>query len=462
MASQPTPPAAPATPTILVIGNAPDDLSRARRVLERQCFRVLSTQSAQEGLALLGAEPLVAIVADGTIEGTTALDFLRRAMTVDARPRRILVGLPDAALLAAAINQGWLFAVLPRPFDSRALSQTASRAVEAFSQKEEQRRLLDDLQVRVRELESELRASTARAIPLPAPAPEEEYRLSPSGAYESVSALPVARFADAPPAPFQSVIPEESVGATTERELVAVSLAEAQPAVFAYKQQVEAALGLAVRRIEAGLSSGAHPEETAWGMLALLLAGPDGASSPSVRRAASRLVGLAGSGRGGSIAAWALIERFARTQSPSDHDLAEAALAWVSFPSVSTPDLAAVGSLLALTAASEAGLVPEAGARERLRGIIQRLVHMPRHSDNLFVDALNALAGHAPAELFGALSARQRRSGALAGEVHEQELPPLVSTAMAALVFGVENLRGAVVNALRHAEEETGALATLP
>jgi ActR/RegA family two-component response regulator len=481
MAEQATPTPASATPTILVVGDAKGEVARARRVLERQCFRVVTAPTVQSALALLGQEYLVAIVADEQFEGAHGLDFLRRAMGVDERPRRVVIGLPDAALLAAAINQGWLFACLPRPFDSRALTQTASRAVEAYTRKEEQRRLLDELQARVHELETEIRSQSPHSGSFPSTAnrsgafatpvqgfapvrvpepnspasliPESdadeptEYRLLAEDTYESMRALPAARFLDQPPKPFQSVMaepPQEK----TEIDLRRVEPVAPTPISLSV---ADTCMGLALRRIESGLSSGAHPEETAWGMVALLLLSAEGAAQAAIRRAASRLVGLAGSGRGGSIAAWALIERFARSQSPADQELAEASLAWVSLPAMTTPDVAAASSLLALTAAAEAGLTPEAGAAERLRAIIARLSPDPvmRGQLTLFSACLGALSGRQTSEVVPILSSWQRRAGALSGEVNDPDHPPLVSTSMAAIIFGAARVQGVAVNALR-------------
>jgi CheY-like chemotaxis protein len=438
------------TPTALVVGDALDEISRSRRVLERYCFRVLTASSMQQALDIVSKETVVVIITDTFFEGASGLDFLRRTMSIDAKPRRIFIGSPEAALLAAAINQGWLFACLPRPFDSRALSQTAIRASEAYANKEEQRRLIEDLTARIQTLESELRNVTQKT---PLPEIAGEYRFSNNETFESARAIPIKLFGDVPPKPFQSAMPISASEPITERELVAVTtpienFALAARAATKYQEHTH----LAVMRLVAGLSAGSPPEETAWGLAALVILGQDTAAGVAARRAASRLMGLAGSGRGGSIAAWALAERFARTQNPSDRALAEAALAWVSLPATTTPDLAAVSSLLALVAGSTAGLSEDIGAIERLRAIVSRFIVSPqlKGEQALLITCIAAISGRDVTPAANLLAAIQRQSGGLAGEVEHANTPPLIATAMAAIIIGASQLQGAVVSALRH------------
>jgi CheY-like chemotaxis protein len=436
------------TPTALVVGDAPEEVSRARRVLERYCFRVVTTPTTQQALDLVGKESVVVIIADTSFEGASGLDFLRRAMSLDPKARRIFIGSPDGALLAAAINQGWLFACLPRPFDSRSLSQTAIRASEAYANKEEQRRLIEDLTARIQALEAEIRNFTQKASPESA----GEYRFSGMDTFESARAIPIIPFRDQPPKPFQSAMSTPISEPITEKELPAVSVPSESFALAATSAaKFQENTQLAVMRLVAGLSAGSQPEETAWGLAALVILGQDTAAGVAARRAASRLMGLAGSGRGGSIAAWALVERYARTQSPSDQAFAEAALAWVSLPSTTTPDLAAASSLLALVAGAEAGLLDDTGARERLRSIVSRFVISPmlKGDQALLIACLCALSGRDVARVANLLAAMQRQSGGLAGEVDHANTPPLIATAMAAIIFGATQLQGAVVSVLR-------------
>jgi ActR/RegA family two-component response regulator len=438
------------TPTALIVGDANDEKSRARRVLERYCFRVVTAPTMQQALDIVSKEPIVVAIADSVFEGNTGLDFLRRVMTIDPKARRILIGSPDVSLLAAAINQGWLFACIPRPFDSRTLSQTAIRASEAYANKEEQRRLIEDLTARVQVLEAELRNLTQQT-----PLPVNEYRFTGAEAFESARAIPVKPFGDLPPKQFQSAL--STVSPKTDRDLPAVSASPQEAFANAAKvvDRNQECTQLAVMRLVAGLSAGSPPEETAWGLVALVILGQDSAAGVAARRAASRLMGLAGSGRGGSIAAWALSERFARTQNPSDRALAEAALAWVSLPSTTTPDLAAVSSLLALVAGAESGLSEEIGAAVRLREIAARVASAPspKGEQALLVACLNALSGRDVTPTANLLAVSQRQVGGLAGEVEYPNMAPLVATAMAAIIFGSAQLQGSVVSVLRQSAQ---------
>jgi hypothetical protein len=76
---------------------------------------------------------------------------------------------------------------------------------------------------------------------------------------------------------------------------------------------------------------------------------------------------------------------------------------------------------------------------------------------SLLSACLAALAGRDVSEIARSLSAVQRQSGALAGEVAIPEFPPLVATAVAVLLFGAPLIQGAVANALRNPSERPEA-----
>lgn len=117
---------------ILVVDDEPSNL----RVLERlfrHDYEVISAESGEEALRLLGEHDAALVITDQRMPNMTGVELLKR--TADIRPqmvRIILTGYTDVETLVEAINSGLVYKYVTKPWDNEELSLTVSRALEHY------------------------------------------------------------------------------------------------------------------------------------------------------------------------------------------------------------------------------------------------------------------------------------------------------------------------------------------
>ena len=115
--------ALPATePTLLLVDDDAFMLELLRESVEGQGWRVLTAASGEEALALLGREPVAAIVSDHLMPGMSGARLLAEARRLaPASFRIVLSGSPDEAAIAAALACGDADRCLSKPWRAEAL-----------------------------------------------------------------------------------------------------------------------------------------------------------------------------------------------------------------------------------------------------------------------------------------------------------------------------------------------------
>jgi CheY-like chemotaxis protein len=116
---------------VLLVDDEERILSALRRVLRREGYEILCAEGAAEGLAILEARAVDAIVSDHKMPGTTGLAFLERAAAL--RPSAVpllLTGWPEA-IPESALEKLGVFALLTKPWDDAELKETLRRALRA-------------------------------------------------------------------------------------------------------------------------------------------------------------------------------------------------------------------------------------------------------------------------------------------------------------------------------------------
>ncbi len=119
-------------PLVLLVDDEPDILVALRDLLEDE-FRVLSTVSPQDALAMLAREPGVSvIVSDQRMPGMTGDVFLARARHVSPAEALMLTGYADLTAVVSALNDGRISGYVHKPWEPAALlamiRQAAARA----------------------------------------------------------------------------------------------------------------------------------------------------------------------------------------------------------------------------------------------------------------------------------------------------------------------------------------------
>ncbi|MDO9226570.1 MAG: EAL domain-containing protein [Pseudomonadota bacterium] len=118
------------TRTLLLVDDEPGILASLRRMLRKEGYRILTADSAAEGLALLALEDVQVVISDQRMPGMSGSEFLTRVK--DMHPdcvRIILSGQADMASVLDAINNGAVYKFLTKPWDDE---QLRDRIREAF------------------------------------------------------------------------------------------------------------------------------------------------------------------------------------------------------------------------------------------------------------------------------------------------------------------------------------------
>jgi two-component system response regulator HupR/HoxA len=152
-------------PIVLIVDDEPRVLDALEAILAED-FRVLRATGGDQALALLRAEPEVAvIVTDHRMPAMTGVELLRRSQDlVPDAGRIVLTAYTDVDSLMEAINTGHIYHFVAKPWDPKELLVIVRRAAERHALARDNARLRDELELALNALRRE--ASEARARPL--------------------------------------------------------------------------------------------------------------------------------------------------------------------------------------------------------------------------------------------------------------------------------------------------------
>ena len=117
---------------ILIVDDEPANLRTLARLF-RQDYEVLTAESGDDALALLGQHDVALLITDQRMPGMTGIELLKK--TVPLRPRMvriILTGYTDVDALVEAINCGQVYRYVAKPWDNEELRLTVRRALEHY------------------------------------------------------------------------------------------------------------------------------------------------------------------------------------------------------------------------------------------------------------------------------------------------------------------------------------------
>ncbi|MBC7938144.1 MAG: EAL domain-containing protein, partial [Chitinophagaceae bacterium] len=129
--------------TLLLVDDEQNILAALRRLLRRDGYRILTANSAAEGLQCLACEEVDVILSDQRMPGMTGVEFLHRAKDLYPNTLRlVLSGYTELQSIIDAVNEGAIYKFLTKPWDDERLR---GHIADAFRQKEladENRRLV--------------------------------------------------------------------------------------------------------------------------------------------------------------------------------------------------------------------------------------------------------------------------------------------------------------------------------
>ncbi|HUI27189.1 MAG TPA: hybrid sensor histidine kinase/response regulator [Candidatus Kryptonia bacterium] len=132
--------------TVLVVDDEPASLRAVQRALAGH-YRVVTANSAAEGLQVLADQPVAMVIADHRMPEMTGTEFLARATTLYPDAIRVLLtGYTDVETVIGAINAGHVYSYLSKPWEPRELQLAVRRGFERYEADVERRRLLHELE----------------------------------------------------------------------------------------------------------------------------------------------------------------------------------------------------------------------------------------------------------------------------------------------------------------------------
>ncbi len=139
---------------ILYVDDDHENLRAFRRLFRKE-YQVFLAESGEEGLELLQANaPIPVIITDQRMPEMTGIEFLERTRELSPDSIRIIItGFTDVQALIDAINTGRVYRYITKPWDEQELYVTLKRAIESYELKQNNERLLVDLQRKHEELE---------------------------------------------------------------------------------------------------------------------------------------------------------------------------------------------------------------------------------------------------------------------------------------------------------------------
>jgi len=120
----------------LLVDDEPNILNALKRLLRREGYRILSAESAAQGLDLLATHRVQVIISDQRMPVMTGTEFLSRVK--DLYPdtvRLVLSGYSELESLTDAINKGAIYRYISKPWDDDMFKQDVTQAFRYYRER---------------------------------------------------------------------------------------------------------------------------------------------------------------------------------------------------------------------------------------------------------------------------------------------------------------------------------------
>lgn len=128
------------------------------KIAFKKYYQIITASTGQEGLQLFQSDPRIAIVvADQRMPGMQGIDMLSRMREINPDAVRIvLTAYTEVVDLIDAINKGHIYHYVVKPWDESDLLQILKKAGESYALNRENKRLLEELKKKNKDLSDEL------------------------------------------------------------------------------------------------------------------------------------------------------------------------------------------------------------------------------------------------------------------------------------------------------------------
>ncbi len=128
--------------TLLLVDDEENIIASLKRLLRRGGYRIVTANSAAEGLQRLAESEVDVIVSDQRMPGMTGVEFLRRAKDLYPHTVRIVLsGYTELQSITDAINEGAIYKFLTKPWEDDLLRANIEEAFRQKGMADENRRL---------------------------------------------------------------------------------------------------------------------------------------------------------------------------------------------------------------------------------------------------------------------------------------------------------------------------------
>ncbi|EXI79324.1 MAG: Cyclic di-GMP phosphodiesterase Gmr [Candidatus Accumulibacter appositus] len=105
--------------TLLLVDDEPSILSSLRRILRNDGYHILTAESGEQALELMASHKVQVLLSDQRMPGMTGTELLRRACIITPDTvRMILSGYTDLKTVTEAVNEGFIYKFLTKPWDA--------------------------------------------------------------------------------------------------------------------------------------------------------------------------------------------------------------------------------------------------------------------------------------------------------------------------------------------------------
>jgi signal transduction histidine kinase len=131
---------------ILFVDDEPENL-RVFELTFRREFQIRTARSGEEALQSLHDHPAALVLSDHRMGGMSGVELLAKVREVDPRTVRILVtAYGDAATLSEAINNGWIYRYVAKPWRPEEMRLTLRTGIEMYALFREREELLFEME----------------------------------------------------------------------------------------------------------------------------------------------------------------------------------------------------------------------------------------------------------------------------------------------------------------------------
>jgi response regulator RpfG family c-di-GMP phosphodiesterase len=131
---------------LLIVDDEPNILSALGRALDNEGYRILTANSAHEGLELLAKNNIQVILSDYLMPQMSGTEFLGRVKSLHPDTVRIVLsGYADLDAVTRSVNEGALFKFLGKPWDDDMLRANIHEAFSYYDAIIRPRRRTDEI-----------------------------------------------------------------------------------------------------------------------------------------------------------------------------------------------------------------------------------------------------------------------------------------------------------------------------